>query len=68
MAAHEVARLDLALDGCFLLAAGHAVGAAGVELQPLGGLAGEGMEPSSTMRFIFTFGSGMGMAEKSAFV
>lgn len=37
-------------------------------LQPLGGLAGEGMEPSSTMRFIFTFGSGMGMAEKSAFV
>ena len=37
-------------------------------LQPWGGLAGEGMLPSSTMRFIFTLGSGIGIAENSALV
>ena len=37
-----MARLDLALDGCLLLAAGHAVGAAGVELAALGRVGGRG--------------------------
>ena len=37
-------------------------------LQPAGGLAGEGMEPSSTIRSIFTVGSGTGMAENRALV
>ena len=37
-------------------------------LQPAGGLAGEGMEPSSTMRFILAVGSGTGMAENRALV
>ena len=37
-------------------------------LQPEGGLAGDGMLPSRMMRFIFTVGSGIGIAENSAWV
>ena len=40
MARHKVARLQLTLDRSFLLAAGHAVGAAGVELAALGRVGG----------------------------
>ena len=40
MARHKVARLQLALDGDLLLAAFHAVGAAGVELTALGWIGG----------------------------
>ena len=36
--------------------------------QPEGGFAGLGMLPSKTIRFIFAFGSGTGMAENSASV
>jgi len=37
-------------------------------LQPLGGLAGDGISPFKIIRFIFTSGSGTGTAEKSACV
>ena len=68
MARHKVARLQLALDGISSLQHSMQLAQRVWNLQPLGGLAGDGMLPSSTIRFIFTVGSGTGMAENRALV